>query len=537
MAESPTSQQEVVAPQEPQELQAGASSPWISSLDIAEDEEHAALLPGNDDADDDNDPSTMVLERMTQTRKSRTVVLFLSVFLVLAALLGFLASGHYHRRVKGHNKQNVKRNPINYNGTRLPGNNKPANMHLDPLPKLPELLNNGTGLPGNNKPANMHLDPLPKLPELPNNGTGLPGNKEPANARLDPLLPKLPELPNNETGIPGNNEPANARLDPLLHKLPELPPQQTKPQPDNGDPDKQDEETKIKYYSGAKTDRAGSQILDMLMMDAFIYHEGGVYGGACAHFDGEKGKKTFEKHLPDKQRLIRALGMEEVFKFACPTKQELATGKAKMLGRNEYHTFSRDFSMEWVNHVRAQGTFQYTTRPADAPVQIAVHMRRGDYHPCRHGHGQKYLPNAYYINVLDEYLPQYCPDVKACNLTIYTERQSFEDFTPFEERNYHLDFDSSLEQIWAAFMNADLLILSKSSFSWVPAIMNQHHVVTPQYKYPVADNWEVASDEICNESDKLVNDFLDSNHCQRWLRKNFLKKNPGHREISVGTVN
>ena len=339
-----------------------------------------------------------------------------------------------------------------------------------------------------------------------------PSQQEPYGT--DELPPKQLTLPPEQTEQHPTDKDDKTQQQQQTNndKEPETTPQPQTESPHDDTP--HDTIPKIKYYCDAKTDRAGAQILDLLMMDSFIYHQGGVFGGACAKFDNQKDQEKFDKHLDDKMVLIRLLGLENLFKFACPTDQELASGQAKYLQKNEYHMFNEYFSMEWVNHVRAMSTFPYAQRDDRAPLQIAVHMRRGDYSPCRAGHGQKYLPNTYYLDVLDEYLPKYCPTLDACNLTIYTEDRAFEDFKPFEERNYHMDFDSSLEQIWTAFINADLLILSKSSFSWVPGIMNTHHVVTPEYKYPVCDNWDVASAEICGKSDQVVEGFVN-NQCRR----------------------
>jgi hypothetical protein len=282
----------------------------------------------------------------------------------------------------------------------------------------------------------------------------------------------------------------------------------------------------IKYYSYAKTDRAGAQIIDMLAMEAVVYNKmkqesttsgiTRVYAGACTKsITTKKDQYNFNLRLPDKNALLQLLGLEHVLPWACPTEKELATGEAQMMEPLSFHELNETFSMDWVHHIRNLSTVPRRNNnnapkgqdDKEMPKQIAVHMRRGDYSPCRNS--AKYLPNTYYLDVLDEYLPQYCPTSDACNVTIFTEEEAYEDFEPFKERNYHLDLNSSVDQIWAAMINADLLILSKSSFSWVPGIMNMNKVVTPQYKFPVCDNWDVASSDITSKSDQVVNDFVN----------------------------
>lgn len=437
----------------------GAASFEISQAQDDDDEENVALLPRDSDDEDGTIETSTTLnssyyEKVIQTRESRFVMLAFALFLVVAILMGFVVTSH------------GKSHPTSVDET-LPSQQEPY---------------------GNELPSKQLTLP--------------PKQKEQHPVDVDD------ETQQQQQQQPNDDEEEETTPQPPTESSPH----------DETPTETPDDTPKIKYYCDAKTDRAGAQILDLLMMDSFIFYQGGVFGGACPNFSNAKDQAKFDAHLDDKLELIRLLGLENMFKFECPTKEDLASGKAKMLRKNEYHKFGDYFTMEWVKHVRAMSTFPYAQRNDQEPLQIAVHMRRGDYSPCRAGHGQKYLPNAYYLGVLDEYLPKYCPTMDACNLTIYTEQRSYEDFKPFEERNYHLDFDSSLEQIWTAFINADLLILSKSSFSWVPGIMNTHHVVTPKYKYPVCDNWDVASAEICGKSDEVVEGYVN-NQCRRsmWL--------------------
>ena len=65
---------------------------------------------------------------------------------------------------------------------------------------------------------------------------------------------------------------------------------------------------------------------------------------------------------------------------------------------------------------------------------------------------------------------------------MYTERDTWESFQPFVDYwpSIEFDYDSSLEDIWSHFMNADVFIMSKSSFSQVPAMMNRgKHIYSP----------------------------------------------------------
>ena len=106
--------------------------------------------------------------------------------------------------------------------------------------------------------------------------------------------------------------------------------------------------------------------------------------------------------------------------------------------------------------------------------------------PCDPRTRERYLPNSYYRKLLDRYAPAHC------RVTIYSERTSIEPWDGF--RNYTLRLGTGdsdvhapqgggvdratsssmrdLAKIWIDMMTADVLILSKSSFSLVPALLS-----------------------------------------------------------------
>jgi hypothetical protein len=283
------------------------------------------------------------------------------------------------------------------------------------------------------------------------------------------------------------------------------------------------------FYTVATTDRSGSQLLGMMLAHSYAYMQKAFYGGACAdvidwdykraHY-GENIQDKFDEREEEKLQLIKLLGLQDEFLFACPSDDNLRDGKARIIDRTEYADSHHDFTVEWVHYLRSKSTFVYdAVEPAasvahavmDQPLQVVVHLRRGDYTPCKLP--DKYLPNEYYLSVLDEQLPHFCgsgsPTQPSCEVTVYTETRAFEPLDPFVERGYKMDYDSELEEIWRAFINADVLFISRSSFSYVPAVFNLKNVVYPIYHYPKMPDWTQVSDALWQTSEYAIQVLVD----------------------------
>jgi hypothetical protein len=156
--------------------------------------------------------------------------------------------------------------------------------------------------------------------------------------------------------------------------------------------------------------------------------------------------------------------------------------------------YLRTCTPEWQRFVRSKMlasrgrpivTLTKATPVADPrPLRAVVHIRRGDVTPCD---SLRYLPNSYYLELIRRYVPRHF------EVVIYSERNSFETWHDFanytriladDEKHNNSDGNdvSGVEDAkgirdvilaWEAMMNADVLILSKSSFSIVPAILHK----------------------------------------------------------------
>ena len=210
------------------------------------------------------------------------------------------------------------------------------------------------------------------------------------------------------------------------------------------------------------------------------------------------------RHVQETQEMLLELGLEDMFPFACPSKQDLKSGRAVELSNTQVREASYPvmfhYPPTWLDSLRARTAqvipqLQLSSNQTSL-IQVAVHVRRGDLTPCSRKKAvvERYLPNTYYLKVMDRYLPEYCGEdiTRNCQVIIYSQSKSVEDFTPFVERGYQLSLDADVAAVWTHFMQADLVILSESAFSYTPALLNQHGtVIQPQYELPSLPDWKV----------------------------------------------
>jgi hypothetical protein len=242
-------------------------------------------------------------------------------------------------------------------------------------------------------------------------------------------------------------------------------------------------------YSRMRIDRSGSVLHDVLLAHAYCFAHSLTYGGSCAMDAAAKARSS------ESQRLVDLLGLSNELKLACPYE-----GGLKKVGNTsgpsgddanivvlDPKRYKNDdlFTAEWLRYVSARRSMTEAASIADAsvdwgvapPLQVAVYLRRGDVTPCfRHrgsGYG-RYLPNAYYLRVLDHYVPSNRPAA----VRIYSLSNSpAEDFDAYLRRNYTVLLDTPIREVWEALMTADFAVLSRSSFSYVPAIFNARGTV------------------------------------------------------------
>lgn len=129
---------------------------------------------------------------------------------------------------------------------------------------------------------------------------------------------------------------------------------------------------------------------------------------------------------------------------------------------------------------------------------IAIHVRRGDIMTASDNpsYSKRVLNNQYYYNVLKETL-RLIETIKEIHIYFFSQGKS-EDFPEFKDiKNLHWCFDMSTQQSFLHMVYADLLITSKSSFSYKPALLNKGIKVCPKnfwHGYPDTKDWILFDD-------------------------------------------
>ena len=259
------------------------------------------------------------------------------------------------------------------------------------------------------------------------------------------------------------------------------------------------------------------------------------------------------------ETLIRAVGhLDRVLGFACPKfeidmeafarrDKNIVGGGFQPIGgivpSGVYNCtkpyFSHDglFTPDWLEYIHSSilGTpeeRQLLREEANNGVyNIALHVRRGDIEPCNvktNKYSKRYLPNSHYIRVLNELvftketmeeaLEASGRSKLILNMTIFSESDSFESFDIFQQSSnipnlfpicqdtdtyeciLTVALDSDVPSIWYTLaIQADVIVLSRSTFSLVPAILNVKgtlsnypaKVIYTRFEYPPLPGWIV----------------------------------------------
>jgi hypothetical protein len=246
-------------------------------------------------------------------------------------------------------------------------------------------------------------------------------------------------------------------------------------------------------YSSARHDRSGSAISDMLAAHAYAFHHNMTYGGACLRLPKDAThafKDKFEKHIEQHQALIDASGLNSLIGFLhCSGNQTAALIPSKRYVKG--NTFW--YTPEWLEYMHQHIDYRLLSKTKkdnsnSTRLEVAVHIRRGDIQPCNRW-SHRYMPNSYYQRILDEYLVD---ENKTAQVTVFSEKNSFERLAEFSAKNYTLKLDTDLTSIWSDIMIADVVVLSCSAFAYVPALLNpKARVIYTEFHMQPLKGWEV----------------------------------------------
>ena len=131
---------------------------------------------------------------------------------------------------------------------------------------------------------------------------------------------------------------------------------------------------------------------------------------------------------------------------------------------------------------------------------VAVHVRRGDIVQKEGDNNpnltRRWLDNAYFETVLQQTIDKLDTD-KEIHVYLFSQgkESDFESFKHFD--NLHFCLDMGAQDSFLHMVFSDVLITSKSSFSYKPALLNKEIKVCPEnfwHGYPNNKNWWMVDD-------------------------------------------
>jgi hypothetical protein len=129
---------------------------------------------------------------------------------------------------------------------------------------------------------------------------------------------------------------------------------------------------------------------------------------------------------------------------------------------------------------------------AAGPVRVAVHIRRGDVSASQNA--TRFTPDEQILAVLDQVGHVLNSAGATAHVHIYSQGAR-EDFIAYEKRGaiLHLENDALADLL--AMSEADLLIIGKSSFSYVAGVINPNIVLYEPFWHAPQRNWIAVTDQ------------------------------------------
>jgi hypothetical protein len=226
----------------------------------------------------------------------------------------------------------------------------------------------------------------------------------------------------------------------------------------------------------------------MVLALAYSFSRNATYGGAC--YDGKKDSAVPADRRADREGLVAALGLGRALPFGCPDRRR--PGGELISDRLYLKRGKSLITMPFVEWLRSQSRAGLSAAlGAGRPEGAVVHVRRGDVTPCGRWR-DRYLPSSYYVDVVKKHVPPNVPGA------VYSEASSFEPWSELEGLNYTLRLDTSLVDAWRAVAAARYVVLSLSSFAYLPALLNENGTVlySPTWHFAPLPHWVPVSEPI-----------------------------------------
>lgn len=229
-------------------------------------------------------------------------------------------------------------------------------------------------------------------------------------------------------------------------------------------------------YSPSLPDQCGSQIHDDLFAYAYCHNNGFNYGGSC-HSNWIELRTELCKYLS----------------LPIPSTEYVPNLEHKQYREDQCGLeINQIFNKRFLEHIRSKCIF------SNEPKKdiISVHIRRGDV-DCNEGwKSERYLSPEYYVNILDILVKKY-PNYK---VVIYSQYNFWNESSYYEKFNPELKIETPIIETWADIITSKVFVMSKSSFSYVPALFNSGQIVYTPFWHKPLNNWiDVGKDDWTNK--------------------------------------
>jgi hypothetical protein len=121
-------------------------------------------------------------------------------------------------------------------------------------------------------------------------------------------------------------------------------------------------------------------------------------------------------------------------------------------------------------------------------INVAVHIRRPNVHDSRiDGTDTK---TEYYFNVINIIKEKYKHEEKSLLFHIYSQND-ISDYDNFDKTDIQFHLNENLFESFIGMVAADILVTSRSSLSYVAAILSDGEIYYNSFWHPPRENWIV----------------------------------------------
>jgi len=129
-------------------------------------------------------------------------------------------------------------------------------------------------------------------------------------------------------------------------------------------------------------------------------------------------------------------------------------------------------------------TFYYSTpKPEITPVDIAIHIRRGDV--SKSAHNDRYNDNSVYVKLINTLKMQY----PSYTINVFSEGK-LADFKDLQLEDAQFRLNEDIKTTFHSFVTAKVLVTSKSCLSYAAAILNPNTIYYISFWHRPLDHWQ-----------------------------------------------